>query len=201
MIPPNVAWRWPLPEADVHSCMPRVPAVRTYLHMLAPSELRPRRLESPDVIVERLLPCTAAAYRSLYAAVGSTWHWHDREAWSDARLESHLQRDAVAVHVLRVAGATAGYFELERRPDDGVEILYFGLVPAFIGRGLGAHLLTVAVEEAWRMGASSVFLNTCTLDHPSALANYRARGFTPFREEQYEQLIPDHVPDSARHAS
>jgi GNAT superfamily N-acetyltransferase len=169
--------------------------------MLDPSDLRPKRVEATDLVVERLRPCTTAHYRLLYAEVGSKWHWHDREAWSDARLEAHLQRDAVAVHEMRAAGALAGYFELERHPGGGVEILYFGLAPSFIGKGLGAHLLTVAVEEAWRMGASSVFLNTCTLDHPSALANYRARGFTPFREEHYQQLVPDTPVSEERHAS
>lgn len=181
--------------------MPYVPAVRTYLRMLAPAELRPKRVDWNDVSVEALRPCTAAEYRSLYASVGGAWHWHDRDMWSDARLQAHLQRDAVAVHVLRVGDIVAGYFELERHADGGVEILYFGLVPAFIGRGLGAHLLTAAVEEAWRMGASSVFLNTCTLDHPAALANYRSRGFTPFREERYQQFVPDDLANGERHAS
>jgi len=32
------------------------------------------------------------------------------------------------------------------------------------------------------MGASRVWLHTCTLDHPSALANYKARGFRIFKE-------------------
>lgn len=169
--------------------------------MLDPSDLRGKRIESTSLIVERLRSCSTAHYRALYAEVGSTWHWHDREAWSDARLQAHLQRDAVAVYELRVDGRMAGYFELERHADGAVEILYFGLAPSFIGRGLGAHLLTVAVEEAWGMGASSVFLNTCSLDHPSALANYRARGFAPFREEHYQQFIPDSPTTEERHAS
>lgn len=171
--------------------MSRVPAIRTYLRMLAPSELRPRRLESPDIVVERMSPCTPPEYRLLYRAVGAAWHWHDRDAWNDERLAEHLDRDGVSVSVLRVSGQLAGYFELERHPSGDVEILYFGLIEAFFGRGYGAHLLSVAVDEAWRLGASSVRLNTCTLDHPAALANYRARGFTAFREEHYEQVIPD----------
>ncbi len=31
-----------------------------------------------------------------------------------------------------------------------------------------------------------VWLHTCTLDHPNALPNYLARGFTPYRTETYE---------------
>ena len=189
-------------QGRVASRMHRVQAIRTYLRMSSPSELRPRRVADPDVVVQRLNPCTSAEYRVLYREVGGAWHWHDRDAWSDDRLSAHLRRDAVSIFELSVKGELAGYFELELHDQGDVEILYFGLVAAFFGRGLGAHLLTVAVEEAWRLGATAVRLNTCTLDHPAALANYRARGFTPFREEHYEQLIPDPAEAEAeRHGS
>ena len=182
--------------------MPRVPAVRTYLRMLSPAELKPRRVTDPSVVVERLQHCSVEEYRQLYRDVGSAWHWHDRDGWSDARLAGHLARTGVSVHVLRVAGEVAGYFELERREGGDVELLYFGLIERFFGRGLGAHLLTVAAEEAWRSGATAVWLNTCTLDHPGALANYRARGFAPFREEAYEAVVPDPAAsDAERHDS
>ena len=170
--------------------MPRVPAVRTYLRMSAAADLRPRRRDEPGLVLERLASCSAADYRVLYRDVGNAWHWHDRDAWSDERLAVHLRRDGVSVHVLREKGELAGYFELERHASGVVDIVYFGLVPSAIGRGLGAHLLTVAVEEAWRDGAAAVCLNTCTLDHPNALANYRARGFSVVREEMYEQEFP-----------
>jgi GNAT superfamily N-acetyltransferase len=159
--------------------------------MLSPAELKPRRVAEPDVVVQHLQQCSVQEYRRLYRDVGGAWHWHDRDSWSDDRLASHLARDGVSVHVLRVTGEVAGYFELERRDSGDVELLYFGLIERFFGRGLGAHLLTIAIEEAWRKGATCVWVNTCTLDHPAALSNYRARGFTPFREETYEAVIPD----------
>lgn len=170
--------------------------------MLSPAELQPRRVADPAVVVERMQHCSVPEYRRLYRDVGSMWHWHDRDAWSDDRLASHLARPEVSVHVLRVAGEVAGYFELERHDGGDVELAYFGLIDRFFGRGLGGHLLTVAVDAAWRSGAASVWLHTCTLDHPSALANYRARGFTPFREENYEAVLADSVAgDTERHGS
>jgi GNAT superfamily N-acetyltransferase len=61
------------------------------------------------------------------------------------------------------------------------------MLPAFTGRGLGGRLLTHAVQRAWTHAAGvatrRVWVNTCTLDHPAALANYLARGFVQFREE------------------
>lgn len=173
---------------------------RTYLRLEHPAALVPRRTGDPMVRVERERPMSASRYRHLYAAVGHAWHWHDRDAWSDAQLESHLGRPDVHVLVMRVGGETAGFVELQRHDDD-VEIAYFGLLPAFIGLGLGGHLLTVAVEEAARLGAASVWLHTCTLDHPAALANYQARGFVPFRVEQYETPVRDIHPPAERHAS
>ncbi|HEX2781212.1 MAG TPA: GNAT family N-acetyltransferase [Gemmatimonadaceae bacterium] len=170
--------------------MPTTTVTRTYLRMTTPDALRPRRDVPPDARIERLDPCTVARYRELYRDVGRAWLWRDRDLWSDERLAEHLAQEGVSVHVLIVGGEPAGYFELQRHDDGDVELVYFGLVERFIGRGLGGFLLTAAVEEGWRRDASSIWLHTCTLDHPAALANYRARGFEPYRVEQYETTIP-----------
>jgi GNAT superfamily N-acetyltransferase len=83
--------------------------------------------------------------------------------------------------------AVAGYYELRRVAEDGsVEIAYFGIVPGEYGRGLGKHLLSCAVRDAWALRPRRVWLHTCTLDHPSALPNYIARGFIPYKTETYE---------------
>jgi GNAT superfamily N-acetyltransferase len=70
-----------------------------------------------------------------------------------------------------------------RAAGGSVEIAYFGLLPEFVGRGLGAHLLSAAVERAFESGARRVWLHTCTKDNPAALPNYLKRGFVPFRTE------------------
>jgi GNAT superfamily N-acetyltransferase len=59
-----------------------------------------------------------------------------------------------------------------------------------VGRGLGTLLLTRAVEEAWALGTSRVWLHTSTLDHPAALPNYLKRGFKQVRTEVYQTTIP-----------
>ena len=95
----------------------------------------------------------------------------------------------MSIHLFEVSGEPAGYFELQRHPGGDVELVYFGLVPERIGQGLGGAMLTAATEEAWRSGATTVWLHTCTLDHPAAIANYRARGFEPYRTESYEASL------------
>jgi GNAT superfamily N-acetyltransferase len=165
--------------------MPTVPARRTYLEMSSPTALRGSAPLPEGVTVTRERPCDVALYRALYAGVGGAHHWIDRLAWSDETVARHLALPTVAVWILRENGVVGGYFELVGHADGSVEISYFGLLPDKHGRGLGRHLLTRAVEEAWALGATRVWLHTCTLDGPAALPNYLARGFMPYRTEDY----------------
>ncbi len=90
--------------------------------------------------------------------------------------------------VLRAGAAPAGYVELDRRRAGEVEIAYFGLTPAFIGRGLGRYLMAAALHAAWGHAARDqtvmrVWLHTCTEDHAGALAFYRRAGFGIYRSD------------------
>jgi GNAT superfamily N-acetyltransferase len=163
----------------------------TYLEMLSRAELRPAR---PSAIAFQLvqveIPCPEFN-RFLYTAVGARWWWYSRLAWDYARWLAYLDRPDLETWVAYVSGTPAGYFELERQPDAAVELAYFGLLPRFIGKGVGGALLTAAITRAWDMGAKRVWLHTCTLDHPQALANYQARGFRIFRIEEMTEDLPD----------
>ncbi len=158
---------------------------RTYLEMTSPSQFVADKTPRPETRVERAHACPPSFFRYLYAEVGRNYHWTDRLSWTDEQVAARLADPHVSVHVLYVQGSPAGYFELERHDDGASEIAYFGLLPEFLGRGLGKYLLSVAVETAWSAGASRVWLHTCTLDDPAALPNYVRRGFVPFREEVY----------------
>ena len=165
---------------------------RTYLALRAPEALRPAATPADVAVrVAPCAPCDVATYRALYAAVGERWHWRDRLAWSEAALAAHLARPAVHVHVLLEYDAPIGYYELEQHDDGSVEVVYFGLVPAAHGRGLGGWLLTHAAREAWALGARVVWLHTCTLDGPHAMSNYLARGFVPYRDAEYVTALTE----------
>jgi ribosomal protein S18 acetylase RimI-like enzyme len=163
---------------------------RTYLEMTAPADLRPARSGDASARVERVEECPASFYRYLYAEVGRAYRWVDRLSWTDEEIRAHLADPAISLWLLTVRASPAGYFELKADADGSVEIAYFGLLPEFIGRGYGKHLLTEAVDRAWSAGARRVWLHTCSLDDPAALPNYRARGFRPFREETYPVTAP-----------
>jgi hypothetical protein len=51
------------------------------------------------------------------------------------------------------------------------------------------------------MGATRVWLHTCTLDSPVALPNYEARGFVRYRSETYTVEMADDEQVSVRGAA
>lgn len=169
--------------------MPLVDVVRTYLELDTPEALRPAPAPGADerYPITRLDPCSVAESRALYHLVGERWHWRDRDAWTDESYAHHLA--GVEVWVMRDGESPAGFFEIGRDAEGGVEIILFGVADGWQGRGLGAHLLTRAVERGWAMGASRVWLHTCTLDSPRALPNYLARGFREVRREEYQAEV------------
>ncbi len=123
--------------------------------------------------------------------MGEAFHWFDRWDWTDDQITEPLVDPNIQLHVALRDGSLAGWYELRRVPEDGsVEIAYFGIVAAEFGRGLGKHLLSCAVRDAWALRPRRVWLHTCTLDHPNALPNYVKRGFAPYRKEVYEVDSP-----------
>ncbi len=158
---------------------------RTYLELLSPDDLRPADDPGPAPKIERLRRCTPELFRYLYVQVGRAFRWTDRLSWTDEQIQRHLDDAGISIWLMSWDGTPAGYFELRDHDDGSVEIVYFGLLPDFIGRGWGKYLLTRAAQAAWELGPKRIWLHTCTLDHPAALPNYLKRGFRPVRTEVY----------------
>ena len=78
----------------------------------------------------------------------------------------------------------AGFAELDRRVAGEVELVQFGLLPEFIGQGLGKFFLQWAIDKSWGYGPRRLWLHTCSLDHPAALPNYLKAGFQICKEER-----------------
>lgn len=159
----------------------------------------PPRPLPPTATVMRAAPPSPAFYRFLYRSVGGPWQWTDRAALDDDALAALVTHEAVHVHVLYLDGSPVGYAELrygpldvpETVPDGAAHLLYFGLVPHAIGRGLGRAFLDWTVREAFSEGRrrygrelTALRVHTCSLDHPRALATYQAAGFEMERVEE-----------------
>lgn len=154
----------------------------TYLQMFA----RPERVVPPSrdglAVVHAKKP-TVSYYRFLYDGVGRDYGWPRCQKSSDAELAALVQDPRIEVHVLMVEGVPAGFAELDRRSEGEIELVQFGLMPEFIGQGLGRYFLQWTIDKAWSYGSRRFWLHTDTKDHPAALSNYLKRGFSVYKEE------------------
>ncbi len=127
---------------------------------------------------------------SLYDAVGREYSWEDIHAVPEAELRETLDDPGVTLWTLHRAGWPHGFYLLDAREAGTVELAYFGLVPEAVGSGLGTWLLKTAVLGAWDMpGTERMTVNTCTLDHPRALALYQKVGFEVVRREDRTRVL------------
>jgi GNAT superfamily N-acetyltransferase len=159
------------------------PVKTFYLEMKSRDQFRPAAAKVPPLDVRQAKIACPELNRWLYSTVGAPWKWTDKLPWTIDQWKAWADRPELTTWIGYAQGTPAGYFELENLPETGVEIAYFGLLPQFVGKGLGGTFLSACVESAWSLGPGRVWVHTCTLDHESALANYQARGFSLYKEE------------------
>jgi GNAT superfamily N-acetyltransferase len=160
-----------------------------FLQMTDPAQLAPPPPPDPSLELRQVELPSPELSRALYAGVGSDWHWMDRLDWTWSRWHEHLARPELESWVGWMRGAPVGYAELEH-DGDAVELVSFGLLPAFIGRGLGPRLLDAVLRRAWALGPSRVWVHTCSLDGPAALRTYQRRGLTIYDEGTHHLTLP-----------
>ncbi|MGH6718949.1 MAG: GNAT family N-acetyltransferase [Alphaproteobacteria bacterium] len=169
--------------------LPTIEIVVTYMSMAAPPAGPARPAPPGKLALLRAEQPSVGFYRFLYNEVGEAWQWTDRRLMPDDELSAVIRDPAVEIYVLYAGGVPSGYAELDFRAMPVADLAYFGLMPAFIGRGLGTWLLDWAVRALWRKGPREVTVNSCNLDHPRALQNYQRVGFVPLRRET-KRLVP-----------
>lgn len=163
--------------------MTELTATITFLEMFAP----PTRRFPPPVNFQLALMTADAIplhyYRYLYATIGADHMWIDRNYLSDQELGNLIHADGTEITVLYYGGVPAGFFEIAGLNSADVELAYLGIMPEFIGRGLGRYLLSCALDRAWEGDPKRVHIQTSTFDHPVALPLYQKAGFAPFAQE------------------
>ncbi|MFC7304061.1 GNAT family N-acetyltransferase [Streptomyces monticola] len=161
--------------------------VVSYLEMTDEAQLRPAA-PVPDLSLRRL-ESDAPLVREVHARVGDPYGWQESTRTA-AQWETHFRDHPLRQYWIVVHGAEpAGVAYLEPQQGGDVEVTAFGLLPEYVGKGLGGYALTLSLRQAWAtrpVGAEAVrrvWLHTDTRDHPHALANYEKRGLRAYRRE------------------
>lgn len=138
----------------------------------------------PNAVFQKIIqPIEVSEYLNYYSTVGEKYNWIDRLLLPQEQLSASINAPNTDIFILSINQKKAGFVELIRNPDY-TEILYFGLFPDFVGKGLGNNFLRIVIEEAWSNHPKWIQLNTCKLDHPNALSTYQKAGF-----EVYETTV------------
>lgn len=171
----------------------------TYLEMLTPPNRvpaaatprigTPRSRAGTGMEVRRAVRPTASFYRYLYDMIGEEWTWTGRRLMDDNTLYAIIHDPLVEVNVLWIDGVPAGLAEIDRRSPPSIELGYFGLIPDFVGKGLGSFFLDWAVDRAWSARPQRFWVHTCDLDHPNALPVYQKAGFAIYKQDKVRETV------------
>lgn len=133
----------------------------------------------------------AEKYRVLYRRIGEPWLWFSRLEMDDDTLLSIIHDPKVRIWaVVDRQGIEVGILELDFRSDGECEIAFFGLIPELAGKGHGKWLMAMALQLGWaEAGVKRMWVHTCTLDGPAALAFYQKSGFTAYQRQL--ETFPD----------
>jgi GNAT superfamily N-acetyltransferase len=160
----------------------KLAAVVTSLEMTARPALRPEPAPVAWSLRHERAP-TAAWYRDLFARMGRDWLWFSRLGMDEAELTAIVTDPKVEIHVLEFEGRDEGYVELDFRQEGECEVAFFAVGRELQGRGAGRWLMNRGLERAWSRPIGRLWVHTCTLDHPGALAFYQRSGFVPYRRQ------------------
>ena len=163
----------------------------TYLEMTArPNYTRPHLFGgAPSALIHATEPPNWY-FLMLYDAVGADYAWTDRHDDDPDELGDFVRDTNVEIYTLLRDGWINGFFTLDFRTPGVGDLAYLGLVPEAVGKGMGTWLLQTAVHTLWdHEGVKKLTLNTCTLDHPRALAHYQRNGFSPVCQETRTRIL------------
>jgi GNAT superfamily N-acetyltransferase len=164
----------------------RVKETVTHVEMTAASQLVPAD-PVPGLTLEPV-DRDSPVVPGIMARTGAAYRWKSASRTEDEWAAWFAEHPGLSFWLLSFEGEPAGIVCCDLQPGGEAQIVTFGLLPEFVGQGLGGFALTLAVRQAWALAPSvnRVWLHTSTLDHPRALPNYHRRGFRTFKTEQFE---------------
>ena len=125
-----------------------------------------------------------------YKKIGKKCYWVDRLAWTDQNWIEYVSNKNLITYILKDNDNLVGYCEIVlNKEKQESEIAYFGILEEYFGKKLGGFLLSEAIKESFILGATRVWVHTCSLDHQNALKNYLSRGMKIFKSNILKKRI------------
>ena len=157
---------------------------RYYLEINSFQNLKQVECPNMNLTLERVNPPNIEINKFFYKNIGKKHRWVDRLVWDNLKWISYLENKNVHTYVLKLNNDLIGYFEaIKNQKNKDTEIAYFGILEEFIGKKIGAYLLSEAIKVCFKLSSDRVWVHTCTLDHKNALNNYLNRGMRIFKQE------------------
>lgn len=103
-----------------------------------------------------------------------------------SKWQAYFARPHLRHWIALVDGIPAGLLSLDAPPPGAeFEIDTVGLLPAYVGRGIGGHLPDARCPAGLNLRSRrpAIWLHTSDRDHPQALPNYERRGFRRYHDE------------------
>ena len=172
--------------------VPQIEITTRYLEMTQPPATPASRPWPEGLRIEHCPSPTLSFYYYLMITIGEYWAWSGPRTKTDEENRAIIEDPSVHLFVPYMHGVPAGIVEVHAHKHPEVELMFFGLMPEFIGKGLGLVTLSWTVDRVFGMGAERFHLHTCTLDSPNALPVYQKAGFTLYDEKRHSVPDPAH---------
>ena len=157
---------------------------RNYLEIKSINELIEVKKPLESLHLEKVDPVDFQLNKFLYKEIGKKHRWIDRLIWNDKKWTDYVNSPGVFTYILKNKDDLVGYFEQNIHiQKHECEIAYFGILEEYIGKKIGAYLLSEAIKKSFKTGSKRIWVHTCSLDHKHALENYLSRGMKVFKSE------------------
>jgi len=152
----------------------KIPVYTYYLQAKNMPQKKPS--ESLGLSYKKIINPDLDEYLKVYNQIGEKWGWAGHNNVSRKKLKQILLSDDHFLFYFLYKEKTIGLIEFLLKTQS-VELLYFGLIPEYTGKGFGKSLMQLSFFLASQIPKAILELHTCEFDHKNALSFYQKQGF------------------------